>query len=148
MIGMPPSFRVLDDIAIADIAFEAIGNSPSELCLAAAQALIETLADPRTVTNTWHQTIELENETLAEIVFAWLSELVYWKDADGVVFSRASASVHSEASGLWRLHGELVGEAIDSTRQHLRADVKAVTKHLYDVRQDDRQWKATVVLDI
>ena len=87
-LTMPPSFRVLDDIAIADIAFEAIGNSPSELCLAAAQALIETLADPRTVTNTWHQTIELENETLAEILFAWLSELVYWKDADGVVFSR------------------------------------------------------------
>jgi SHS2 domain-containing protein len=145
---MPPSFRVLDDIAIADVAFEATGSSPSELCCAAAQALVETLADPQTVSNTWHRTIDLEHETFPESLFFWLSEIIYWKDADGVVFSRASASVVSEGIGPWRLHGELAGEAIDSTRQDLRADVKAVTKHLYDVHQDDGQWKATVVLDI
>jgi SHS2 domain-containing protein len=145
---MPPSFRVLDDIAIADTAFEATGNSPSELCCAAAQAVLETMADPTTVSSSFHRTINLESEQLAELLFAWLSEIVYWKDVDGVVFSHASASVVFEPSGPWRLHGELVGDAIDSTRQQLRADVKAVTKHLYDVRKEDGQWKATVVLDI
>ena len=75
--------------------------------------------------------------------------MVYLKDAEGVVFSKVTASVIYDSSRVsWRLHGELTGEAIDPARHELRADVKAVTKHLYEVRLNGGQWKARVVLDI
>lgn len=141
------SFRVLDEIAIADVAFEVVADAPSELCTAVAHALFETLADPKTVCRTWHRTIDLQHEQFPELLFAWLSEIVYWKDADGVVFCDASASTASDG-GYWRLHGTLDGALIDSSQQDLRSDIKAVTKHLYDVRQEGAGWTATVVLDI
>jgi SHS2 domain-containing protein len=130
---MPPLFRILEDIAMADVAFEAIGDTPSELFVAAAQAVIEMLANPMTVSKTWYRTIDLEDEQFTDLLFDWLSEMVYLKDAEGVVFCQATAAV---------LH------VIDSTRHELRSDVKAVTKHLYEVSEHGGQWKARVVLDI
>jgi len=146
---MPSSFRILEDIAVADVAFEAIGGTPSELFVAAARAVIEILANPMMVSKTWHRTIDLEDEQFADLLFDWLSEMVYLKDAEGVVFCQATAAVlHEPLRDRWRLHGELIGEAINSTRHELRSDVKAVTKHLYEVCESGGQWRARVVLDI
>jgi SHS2 domain-containing protein len=146
---MPPSFRILEDIAVADVAFEAIGDTPSELFVAAAQAVIEMLANPVTVLKTWHRTIDLEDAQFTDLLFDWLSEMVYLKDAEGVVFCQATAAVvHEPVYDRWKVHGKLIGEAIDSTRHELRSDVKAVTKHLYEVYERGGQWKARVVLDI
>jgi len=146
---MLASFRILDDIAVADVAFEATGETPSELFVSAAQAVIDILANPTTVAKIWHRTIDMEDNQIADLFFDWLSEMVYLKDAEGVVFCQAMATVtHEPLRDRWRLHGELVGESIDSTRHELRSDVKAVTKHLYEVYEYGGQWKARVVLDI
>ena len=146
---MPSSFRILEDIAVADVAFEAIGDTPSQLFEAVARAVMEILANPNTVSNTWHRTIDQEDEELVNLLFDWLSEIVYLKDAEGVVFSKVKASViYDPLRPSWRLHGELIGETIDPARHELRSDVKAVTKHLYEVRPSEGQWKARVVLDI
>jgi SHS2 domain-containing protein len=144
---MPSAFRFLEDIALADAAFEATGDSPSELFQAAAQAVIETLADPRTVAGTWQRKVWRENEDLASLLFDWLSEIVYVKDAQGVVF-REAVPVVGRNQGRWRLDATLVGAPVDPATQDLRADVKGVTKHLYELKQDGSQWTARVVLDI
>ena len=115
---MSASFRILDDIAVADVAFEATGRNPSELFVSAAQAVIDILANPATIGKVWHRTIEIADDQLGDLLFDWLSEIVYLKDAEGVVFCNALASVvHDSAHGCWRLHAELCGEPIDPARQ-------------------------------
>jgi protein archease len=146
---MSGSFRFLEDVALADAAFEAAGDSPSELFAAAARALIETMVNPDTVSGEWHRTIVLEEPDLGDLLFEWLSCIVYEKDAAGVVFNDATVTVTRDAAaGRWRIAGELRGAPIDPQRHELHADVKAVTKHLYDVCEVDGQWKARVVVDI
>jgi len=146
---MTHHYTFLEDIALADAAFDASGDTPSELFLAAAQALIETLADPHTITPVWTRTVERRDPELASLLFDWLSDIVYLKDAEGVLFHSAAAAVsHDHASGVWTLRGTLTGEPIDQRRHELRADVKAVTKHLYEVKQTGTRWSARVVLDI
>ncbi len=144
---MPPAFRFLEDVALADAAFEATGDSPSELFEAAAQAVIETLADPKTVAGTWRRTITREDEDLASLLFDWLSEIVYVKDAQGVVF-REAVPVVRPVNGRWRLEATLAGAPVDPATQALRADVKGVTKHLYELKRDGTRWTVRVVLDI
>lgn len=146
---MTSSFRFLEDIALADSAFEAHGDTPSELFRAAAQAVIETMVDPRTVLPTLTRTVVRRDRSLEELLFDWLADIVYLKDAEALVFQRADCAVtHEPADGEWRLEGTLAGEPIAPARHGLRADVKAITKHRYAVRQDDRGWTATVVMDI
>jgi SHS2 domain-containing protein len=144
---MPYSYEFLDEVAIADLAFDARGDTLEELFQAATGALLDALANPATIGATWHQAIERIDENPAELLFDWLSDLVFWKDAAGVVFSKADLRLHQHANRSWRLHARLFGEPVTRT-QELRNDVKGVTKHLYRVSQGDRGWTARVVLDV
>jgi SHS2 domain-containing protein len=144
---MPYSYEFLDEVAVADLAFDARGDTVQELFHAATGALFEALANPATIGSTWHQTIERHDEDPSELLFDWLSDLVYWKDAAGVVYSKADLKVRQEAKGGWRLNALLSGEPVNRT-QELRSDVKGVTKHLYRVGEQDGCWTARVVLDV
>lgn len=141
------SFRFLDDIALADLAFEAEGDSVQELFCAATAALLETLADTVTVSATWERRIVKTSGDLADLLFEWLSDIVYWKDAAGVVFHDAEISVRQEGSS-WNLEAVLRGAPVDQTVQTLHNDVKGITKHLYDVKQEGTRWYARVVVDV
>lgn len=145
---MSHGFHFLDDVATADLAFDASGDSLQELFQGATCAVIEALADPTTVGSTWRQTIERSDENPAELLFDWLSDLVYWKDAAGVVFSRSELTLTHQDHGCWKLTGLLYGEPVNGSAQTLRADVKGVTKHLYNLQQKEEQWMVRVVLDV
>ena len=144
---MASSFRFLDDVAVADIAFEAEGDTVDELFRATTEALIETLADPKTVGTSWKKTIEKSEFELGDLLFEWLSEIVYWKDAAGVVFHEAPLRVTKGDIG-WTLNAALRGAPVDRERQALRNDVKGITKHLYRVAQEGPRWTSRVVVDV
>ena len=144
---MPASFQFLEDVALADLAFDAEGDSVPEVFEAASNAVMEAMADPTTVGATWERCVEHVEADLAELLFEWLSDFVYWKDAAGVVFSRAVILVTREGSQ-WKLAGTLVGEPVNQATQVLRNDVKGVTKHLYRLHQDSGRWRVRVVLDV
>lgn len=145
---MTYSFQFLDDIAMADLAFDATGDSLEEVFRGATAAVIETLANPPTIGSTWRQVIVRTDEDPAGLLFDWLSDLVYWKDAAGVVFSRADLTLAQQSDGSWRLQAELYGEPVNPARQELRADVKGVTKHLYRLACEGGRWRVRVVLDV
>lgn len=145
---MSHAFRFLDDVAIADLAFDASGDSLQELFQGATCAVIEALADPSTVGSSWRQTIERTDEDPAELLFDWLSDLVYWKDAAGVVFSRSELTLTRQDHDYWKLTGLLYGEPVNGLAQILRADVKGITKHLYRLLRNEERWTVRVVLDV
>lgn len=146
---MTAAYKFLEDVALADAAFEATGDSPLELFQAASQALIDTLADPATVSSIWERTITRHDPDLSALLFDWLSDLVYLKDAEGVVFHEARLRLTYDDTGEeWQLSGMLTGAPVDPASQELRADVKGVTKHLYQLKQEGPRWTARVVLDI
>lgn len=146
---MGKAYRFLDKIALGDLAFEATGDSLSELFATAALALIEAMADPLTVGTNWTQDCRLSESAIDDLFFEWLNAIVYIKDADSVVFHDALATVKFDGeSNLWHLDATLIGDHVDAIRQDLRADVKAVTKHLYAIRSNEDSWHARVVLDV
>lgn len=144
---MAASYRFLDDVAVADVAFRAEGDSLPELFSAATEAVIDSMANPRTVGATWTRRIERRDADPAALLFDWLSDIVFWKDADGVVFSGARL-VLSQEEGAWRLDGTLIGAKVNPSAQELHDDVKGVTKHLYGLAQANGRWTVTVVLDV
>ncbi len=139
-------YRYLEDVAIADVAFEAWGKDPGELFEAAALATFEVMADLAGVEPRVTKEIELENEEMDRLLYDWLSELVYLKDAEAMLFSRFQVRI--EGDGKYRLRAEAMGEEIDQARHRLRADVKAVTYHLFYLKKTEEGYMARVVLDI
>ena len=144
---MAGTFRFLEEIALADIAFEAEGESVEEVFRGATQAILETMANPTTVLGGWERAIERSDVDPSALLFDWLSEVVYWKDAAGVVFREAPLTLTREGD-VWLLRARLIGAPVDPQAQELHADVKGVTKHLYELKQTGGCWKVTVVLDV
>jgi len=139
-------FRFLEKIAIADAAFEAQARTLEELFVNCAKATFDAMVDFKTVTPNQVEKLKLENKTLEDLLFDWLAELIYLKDLKAMLFKEFSVKIYKNEN--YRLEGEVKGEAIDQNKHELRADVKAVTYHLFEVKKTNRLWKAKVILDI
>ena len=134
---------------MADVAFEASGDTMEEAFEAATAATIEIMADPETVSSDWIKKVVMVEEDAGALLFEWLSHLVFLKDAEGVVFQKTMLTLHyDQQRENWSLHGTIVGEKINQMAQTLRADVKAVTKHQYSLLEKNGRWTARVVLDL
>ena len=142
------AYEFLDGIALADVAFRATGETVDELFDAAADALLAAMVgDPASVRPARRETLALAAPELDRLLFAFLNELVFRKDARRL-FLRPTGLRTSQTGGGWRAEAELAGEPIARGRHALRADVKAVTLHRFEIRQTDAGWEATVVLDV
>lgn len=139
--------RFLEEVALADIAFEVEGESIEEVFRGATQALLESLANPSTVSGDWERAIERSDVDPSALLFDWLSEVVYWKDAAGVVYREAPLTLMRQGE-VWLLRARLIGAPVDPQTQELHADVKGVTKHLYELKQIGDCWTVRVVLDV
>jgi SHS2 domain-containing protein len=144
---MSQAFTFLEDTAISDMAFEATGDTPAELFQAAALALFEGMADTYRLRPRVQKNIRLRHEKIDQLMYDWLSELIYLKDAEGLLFREFKVELSHNSD--WNLTATVRGEPIDPKRHGLRADAKAVTYHQFEVAQTDTGgWKARVVVDI
>ena len=141
------SYNYLPEIVIADVAFRAVGDTPPELFQAAALATAEVMVNPRGINVENQRRIKLRAENLTELLFEWLAELIYIKDVEHLIFRQFDIAVAEAAEG-YSLTATLGGEKIDPERHELGQDVKAVTYHLFEIKEVKGRYEAVVVLDI
>jgi SHS2 domain-containing protein len=141
-------YKFLEEIGTADIAFEATGHDLPELFSDAADATMNVMIDnldaiePR---ETRH--IELSNDEIDMLLFDFLQELIYFKDAERLLLRARDVRIRQRDKRYF-LKAEAAGEVLDAARHHQRADVKAVTLHNFSIEKADSGWKARVLLDI
>ena len=141
-------YRFLDDIATADIAFAAQGKTREELFAACAAALLDVMVEnPGAVEPREELAITLDAAELDLLLFAFLQEFVFYKDARRLFLTVADLAV-SGGEGNFALTARVCGEPIDPGRHHLGVDVKAVTLHRFRVEETATGWEATVILDV
>ena len=139
-------YMFLEKVTRADVAFEAVGKTPSELFGHAALALFEIQVDIMTVKKEVKRRVVIEADSLEDLLFDFLDELIFLKDKDAVVF--CACEVRVAESSRWSLRAEVWGDSIDHEQQKLRVDAKAVTMHQFSVRKEGGLYKAVVVIDI
>ncbi len=142
-------YRFLSNIALADIAFVARGVALPSLFEAAARALTEVMVDRRTIVARVERTIRVASPSIDRLLYDFLTELIVIKDVDSLLFKEFKVTILPGKEN--RLTCKMKGEEIDRMRHALRNDVKAVTMHMFGVRQRGGRssgWEATVVLDI
>ena len=141
-------YRFHDEISTADVAFEAWGETREDLFISSAEALLSTMAAaPEQVVRQQEFTIRLEHEELDLLLWLFLQELIFYKDARRLLLHADGVRIE-EREGLFRLEADLSGERIDAGRHRLLVDVKAVTLHRFQVAFTDNIWRAAVVLDV
>jgi SHS2 domain-containing protein len=141
-------YEFLDEMATADIAFCAWGETLEETFVAAATAVVQVMVENLdAIRPCQERRIMVEHEALDLLLFNFLQEPVYYKDAEQLLLVVAQVEIAMH-EGRYRLTATARGERLDPDRHHLRVDVKAVTLHRFRLQQRERGWEALVILDI
>ena len=108
-------YKFLEEIGTADIAFEATGRDLPGLFVAAADATMNVMIDnldaiePRET-----RQIELSNDQIDMLLFDFLQELIYFKDAKRLLL-RASETQIDRKDEVYFLKSKGAGEQLDDT---------------------------------
>jgi len=141
-------YEFLEDLATADIAFQAWGTDLEETFISAADATMNVMVEElKAIEPRERRELRVENDELDLLLFNFLQELIYYKDAEKLMLRVNQARVQSQARP-YVLEAIACGEILDPERHHPRVDVKAVTLHHFRLEKTARGWEALVILDI
>lgn len=138
-------YKFLEDIAVADVAFEATGSTLAELFVSAALAVTNTMVrDLASVHQRTMKRVDVEGTDVENLLFNFLQELIFLKDAERLLVSQIEVNELTETTCKAVFHGE----TLDPKKHELLVDVKAVTMHRFSVEKTKTGWKASVILDV
>ncbi|OHD27154.1 MAG: hypothetical protein A2064_04455 [Spirochaetes bacterium GWB1_66_5] len=140
-------YRLVEGLTRADVAFRAEEESLEELFRTAWRATLELMLPAARLESRERRHIEVANPAVDLLLFDFLGELIYYKDAEGLLLDLESLTLRGGTGG-YRLAAVAASEAADPARHELGLDVKAVTLHHLAVERVPRGWRATVVLDV
>lgn len=134
--------------ATSDLAFTASGATLADVFAAAAEAMCAaTVEHPKQVAPQVVRTVSLRDDDLELLLLRFLNELIFLRDAEGLVLRPSRVSCQAEGSD-FALDVELAGEPLDPSRHALASEVKAATAHGLSVRRTPEGWEASATLDI
>jgi SHS2 domain-containing protein len=126
----------------ADIGIAAGGPDLAAAFKNAAYGMFSLISDLRRVRKTDFRIIELQENSLEDMLFAWLNQLIYIFDAEQMLFRQFDIQ---EFDGN-HLKALCSGEKVDPERHHLKRGIKAATYHLLRVDRDNN--RVQVIFDI
>lgn len=130
----------------ADVGYKAYGNTLEETFENAALAMFDVMTDVNIIKPKIKKEIKVESEDEYALLYDWLSEFLVILDTEFLVFSKFNVKIEKNDEN-YVLTGNAWGEEFDLQKHESRAEVKAVTYHLMDIKKDNG-YMVQVILDI
>lgn len=139
---MIEGYRLLEHTA--DMGIEARADSCTSVMEEMARGLVMMLFGDSPASASVVKKIQLNAENPAELMVAWLNEIVYWCERDNLV--PAQLKIDTLIDG--ELRSTLSGEPFNPQRHHVEREVKAVTYHQVCLEKTPGGWHAKVYVDL
>jgi SHS2 domain-containing protein len=139
---MVKRFEILDHTA--DIGIIVHGENLKALFENAGKGFFHLITDLRKVKRRIERRVNLAGESLDRLMVDWLSELLYLHDVENLLFKEFKV----ESVGGDGLKATVKGEPFQDGVHVIKTEVKAVTYHQIEVRQETGGWRAQVILDL
>jgi SHS2 domain-containing protein len=131
----------------ADVRFRAYGSTLEETFEQAAHAMFHVIIDTPALNPERSVDIKLESEGLENLLYDYLSELLYLFEVEEIVFGQFLVDSIEKTDGSYILHGQASGENIDLEHHSFETEVKAVTYHQLKVTKEKGGYSAHVIVD-
>ena len=135
------NFEIIDHTA--DVGIRAYGATMNEAFANAARALFSLITELDDVEEVLHRDIKINASDLESLLVAWLNELIYRFDTEGVLFKRFDIIQLGDT----HLKARSYGEKVDSSKHSLKTGVKGATYHMLKVDKTDG-FRVQVLFDI
>jgi len=125
----------------ADLKIRAFGKTKEELFLNMMQGMISGLKPEILNSKAEKRNIEIKSPDLESLLVDFLGEVLYLTQVNKEIYTNIKFKKLTDME----LEGKLVGQKV----QRFGEDIKAVTYHELDIRQNENGvWEATVLFDI
>jgi SHS2 domain-containing protein len=128
----------------ADIGLNVFGKDPTELFSTAARALFDIMIDASRVRATQSLILRVEGLDWSDLMVNWLREILYlWSGSDLLVHAANIREIGPQG-----LVADIIVDPFDPFRHSVTTEIKAVTYHQIEVKQQLAGWEAKIILDV
>lgn len=128
----------------ADIGIRASGARLEDMFIALARGLTELLVEDTQIGSTQARTVTVAAPDAESLLLAWLQELLFLFSTERFV----PVAYAMESFTATALTCRVTGDVFDPARDTQGREVKAITRHLLQVRQEGGVWHGQVIVDI
>lgn len=139
---MDRKFETLE-IATADVSYKAFGKTKEELFENAAQGLFHQIVDERKIEPKDKKVIEIEGSDEVQLLHDWLGELMKLFSIEHLLFSEFKVLLSGGT-----LRGIARGEPYDREKHGYYNELKAVTYHLMEIKEEDGCYTTVIICDM
>ena len=139
-------YNLLDHTA--DIAADIHADSLNELFVASAMFWRESISDDRREYTTELRSIDLSENNLEILLVSFLSELNFLFQSKGWLMDSISIIEIVPHRDLWELNTQFSGHFFDRKKMNLKSEIKAVTYHQMEVKEENGKFYTRIIFDI
>ena len=140
-------YKYIEDLATADLAFEATGKTLEEAFSNAGKAVTDIITDIDAVEPKTERSAEIFSEDLVSLFFDWVDEILFYWDSERLVFSDFDVKIEKRECG-YLLKASMKGEEFDMNKHKSGQHVKSPTYHLIKVENEGGLWKLRMIVDL
>ncbi len=130
----------------ADVGIKAFGKNVEEAFENAALGMFSIITDPEKVEEIGEYRIVNKALDLEELLVEFLSELLFIQQVKDVLFSKFEVKIEQQNDS-YQLTAKAFGEIYDDTKHEYVTEIKAVTRHILEVKNSD-PYHVKVLFDI
>jgi len=128
----------------ADVGIRAYGKDPNEIIAHMAEGMFSLITDLSRVKVDTKQEIRVKGMDYDDLVFAFLSELLFLHDTYGLVFSKFDVKIERAGNNELILSASVHGTKIGNNAKKLL--IKGVTYHMLEIKPEE--GFGTVIFDV
>ena len=118
----------------ADIGFKSYGENLNEAFENAGLAIFNIISDTSDISPDVAESFEIDSEDEVSLLYDYLEELLFYHEIDFMLFSEFDVVIE-RADDCYHLEATIRGEAIDWSKHERKAEIKAITFHMMDVKK-------------
>jgi SHS2 domain-containing protein len=127
-----------------DIGIKVWADNLKGLFQEAARALFDIITDRKKVVARLKREVAVQGSGKEELMVAWLNELLYLHEVEGLLFCDFALSQIEKQS----LQGVARGEKFQEGHHLIKTAIKAVTYHQLEIEKHKGRWQARIIFDI
>ena len=128
----------------SDIAIRVYGKDMKELFENAAYGMFDILADLEGIKTSISIDISLKEPSKEELLVSWMDELLYNFYSKNIIFSVFNINKIKDTE----LSAKASGQHVGNNRNRLKKEIKAITYHDLNIKENPSGLTVEIVLDV
>ena len=132
----------------ADVGIQVTGSTLPETFANSAFGMYHILCGKATVEGNLRNYISLRADILSDLLVSWLGEINYLLSINKFKAEKIKNLDIKKRYEQFILEAELVGNEIENYKEFVKAEIKAVTYHQFEIKEIEEGYFAQVIFDI